>query len=161
MADLNATVRETLLEFLRGGLAHATLDDAVHEMPTALIGKRAAGAPHSAWQLVEHIRLTLLDLVDFCTRPDYSAPEWPKGYWPATATPKSHDAWRDSVRGAKHELHRFEALLSDPAINLSATIAWGDGQTVLREALLAIDHTSYHVGQLILLRKQLNAWKSA
>lgn len=159
MADLDNTVRETLADFLTGSFAHAGIHEAVKDMSPALITKKPAGIPYNAWQLLEHIRLTLADLVNFCTKPGYRAPKWPEEYWPAVDTPVSPDAWKTSVRGVTSEMKKIEKLIRDPATDLSAKVPWGDGQTYLREALLAIDHTSYHVGQLILLRKQLGAWK--
>jgi uncharacterized damage-inducible protein DinB len=159
MPDSEATVRKALLEFLQGKSAHASLEDTLADFPPALAGKRPDGMPHTAWQLVEHMRITLRDLLDFCTNSEYEALEWPKEYWPEQDAPSSEAAWKESVRALREDLKGFEDLARNPKTNLYAPIPWGDGQTVLREILLAGDHTSYHTGQLILVRRALGAWK--
>ncbi len=159
MSNEDGAVRKALLEFISGGNAHASIDDAVKDFPAALYAKKPEGSPHTAWQLLEHIRITLHDLVDFCRNPDYSAPKWPDGYWPKKDAPTSADLWNASVKDLKSDLQEFEKMLKAPDVDLYAKIPWGEGQTILREILLAGDHTSYHVGQLILLRKQLGAWE--
>lgn len=151
-------IRQHLVEFLRGKGAHVDLDAAVKDFPPPQYAKKPAGAPHNAWQLLEHMRISLHDLLDFCTDSDYVAPEWPAGYWPERDAPVDRQEWDQSVRALKEDLKDFEKLVKDPATNLYAKIPWGEGQTVLREALLAGDHTSYHLGQLVMLRKQLDAW---
>jgi DinB superfamily len=148
-------LRDQLLEFLRGGSAHLDFKTAVKDFPRNLYGKRPEGAPYSAWQLLEHIRFTLHDLLQFCTNSKYVAPDWPKDYWPEADAPPSNDAWDTSVRAVHEDIAEFEKLVGDPGSNLYAQIPWGDGQTLLREILLAGDHTSYHLGQLVMLRKQL------
>lgn len=159
MSDSETTIRKALLEFLQGKSAHANLEDAVKNFPLALAGKRPAGMPHTAWQLVEHMRITLHDLLDFCTNSEYQALEWPKEYWPQQDAPASEAAWKESIRALQEDMEEFEKLARNAATNLYAPIPWGDGQTVLREILLAGDHTSYHTGQLVLLRRALGAWK--
>ncbi len=159
MPDENHVVRKALVEFLHGGNAHASLDAAVKDFPPALYAKRPEGAPHTAWQLLEHIRIALHDLLDFSTNPDYQAPKWPDGYWPKTDAPESAAAWNESVKAVKKDLKEFEKLAQNASVDLNARIPWGEDQTILREILLAGDHTSYHVGQLVMLRKQLGAWK--
>jgi uncharacterized damage-inducible protein DinB len=151
-------VRAQLVDFLKSGNAHATLEDAVKDFPSSEYANKPAGAPHNAWQLLEHIRFTLHDLLDFCTNPAYHAPEWPDAYWPAQET-TTKQGWNASVKALRKDFNDFEKLLQDPAVNLYTKIPWGKDQTILREALLAIDHTSYHVGQLLMLRKQLGEWK--
>lgn len=159
MPNHDQSLRQELLAFLKGGHAHATLDNAIKDFPAALYAKKPNGTPHNAWQQLEHIRLTLHDLLNFCTHRDYSAPEWPKGYWPSRDAPASPDAWDASVKALRKDLNAFEKMLKDPEVDLYAKIAWGDGQTILREILLAIDHTGYHIGQIVMLRKQFGAWK--
>ncbi|MHB8302198.1 MAG: DinB family protein [Acidobacteriaceae bacterium] len=154
----DSVVREQLIEFLQGKGAHASTLDALKDFPAPLYAKKLAGAPHNAWQLLEHIRFTLHDLLDFCTNPAYRAPKWPEAYWPAQETTTTQ-GWNASVKSLRKDFHEFEKLLQDPGVDLYARIPWGKDQTILREALLAIDHTSYHVGQLLMLRKQLGAWK--
>ncbi len=163
LSDRDRLLRNDLVEFLRGGQAHASLWDAVKRFPPSLAAAKPQGAPHSAWQLLEHIRLALNDLLEFCTNPHYQSRAWPQEYWPSAEEPgnrsNSAAAWKASVAAIREDSKALEKLLLDPSIDLTAKIPWGDGQTILREILLAGDHTSYHVGQLITLRKQLDAWK--
>ncbi len=150
-------LRDQLVDFLRKGNAHIELFSALKDFPEDLYGKKPKGAPHSAWQLLEHIRIALKDLLVFSTDPNYVAPKWPDGYWPKQDAPENHAAWKTSVKAIKADLDAFEKLIQNPGSNLYAPIPWGDGQTLLREVLLAIDHTSYHVGQIVMVRKQLGA----
>jgi uncharacterized damage-inducible protein DinB len=152
-------LREQLVELLRGGQAHADLKSVVDNFPAKQRGVTPKGAEHSAWQLLEHIRIALHDLLDFSTNPNYVQPEWPDDYWPKEAAPADSDAWDASVRALKKDLADFEKLVGNPESNLYATIPWGQGQTLLREVLLAGQHTSYHLGQIVLLRRLLGAWK--
>jgi hypothetical protein len=152
-------LREQLAEFLHKDNAHVDLFSALKDFPEDFYGKKPKGAEYSAWQLLEHIRFALNDLLLFSTDPKYTAPKWPDAYWPKEAAPKDAAAWKTSIKALKSDLEEFEKLIRNPESNLYAKIPWGDGQTLLREALLAIDHTSYHVGQLVLLRKRLGVWK--
>ncbi len=153
-------LREQLVKFLRGGEAHAELKTVLDDFPAMLRGVTPKGAGYSAWQLLEHVRLALHDLLDFSTNPNYVAPEWPKDYWPKEAAPKDSAAWDRAVRAVKKDMADFEKLVGDPESNLYATIPWGEGQTLLREVLLAGQHTSYHLGQIVLLRRLLGAWEA-
>jgi hypothetical protein len=152
-------VRAQLLEALRGGNAHADPKTTVSGLAPQHRTERPKGIPHSAWQLVEHMRLTLCDLYEFCSNPEYIAPEWPKDYWPDEGVEPSEDQWRHSVEGLHEELAKLERLVEKQETDLLAPIAWGDGQNILREVLLAVSHTSYHLGQLVLLRRLLGDWK--
>ncbi|MGC2298065.1 MAG: DinB family protein [Acidobacteriaceae bacterium] len=151
-------LREQLVTFLRGGEAHADLKSVVDGFPLKLRGEVPRGAEHSAWQQLEHIRIALHDLLDFSTDPHYVQPEWPEDYWPKEAAPADAEAWEESVKAVKKDLADFEKLVGNPESNLYATIPWGQGQTLLREVLLAGQHTSYHLGQMVLLRRLLGAW---
>ena len=152
-------LREQLVAFLRGGQAHADIKSVLDDVPPEIRGARPKGMPHTPWQLLEHIRFTLRDLLDFSTNSNYLQPEWPKDYWPKDEAPPSDDAWNKSVKALKKDLADFEKLIGEPESNLYATIPWGEGQTLLREVLLAGQHTSYHLGQLVLVRRMLGAWK--
>lgn len=152
-------LREQLIEALQKGNAHVDLFSALKDFPEELAGKKPDGAPHSAWQLLEHLRLALNDLLIFSTDSNYAAPKWPDAYWPREDAPSDPAAWRASVKAIRADLDAFVQFIRNPASNLYAPIPWGNGQTLLREALLAIDHNSYHIGQLVMLRKQLGAWK--
>lgn len=157
MPENDRVLRNQLLKFLDGGNAHITLDAALRDFPGELRAMKPEGAPHSAWQLLEHTRLALHDLLEFCTNSNYLAPKWPEDYWPATDGPPSANAWNDAINGIKGDMQAFKDLINDPAGNLYAEIPWGEGQTVMREVLLAGQHTSYHLGQIVFLKKQLEA----
>jgi hypothetical protein len=157
----DAALREQLVALLKGGQAHATLSDAVAHFPANRISERPAGTPYSAWQLLEHIRITLHDLLEFATNSEYVELEWPSGYWPKNPGPAKDESWDATVKAIHADMKSFEALVHSPDSNLYATIPWGkNGETLLREVLLAADHTSYHVGELILLRRVLGIWKN-
>ena len=152
-------IRSHLIEFLRGGSAHVDPATALAGLSAKHYGAKPGGSPHSPWQLLEHLRFTLHDLLEFCTNPNYTAPAWPDDYWPGGEAPADAQAWATSVNAFLGDLSAFEALVENAETDLEARIPWGQGQTILREVLLAIDHTSYHLGQLVLVRKQLEDWK--
>jgi hypothetical protein len=161
MRDVNLDLRKQLIALLKGGQAHATLADAVAQFPANRIGERPEGLPYSAWQLLEHMRITLHDLLEFVTNSEYVELEWPSGYWPEDQTPRKGESWNATVKAIQADMKSFEALVHSPDSNLYATIPWGkNGETLLREVLLAADHTSYHIGELIVLRRLLGIWKS-
>jgi hypothetical protein len=155
----NEALREHLVKLLEGGNAHADFKAVIEGFPAELRGKTPKGAEHSAWELLEHLRIAQWDILDFSRNPDYKAPKWPEGYWPETAAPPDAKAWDKSVRAFGKDLKAMCALVSDEKTDLFAKIPHGDGQTVLREALLVADHNSYHLGQMLLLRRLLGAWK--
>lgn len=141
--------------------AHATFDDAVAGLSAELRGRRPERYPHSAWELVEHIRLAQADLIAFMQNASYSAPKWPDDYWPSNPVPSTATAWDASVAAVRRDRDELKAIATRPALDLTAKIPWGNGQTYLRTILVAIDHTAYHVGQLIALRLMLGAWPAA
>jgi DinB superfamily len=153
-------LRAHVLELLHGGEAHATFEDAVADIPPALLGVAPPGAPHTPWQLVEHIRITQRDILDFSTNDDghHQPREWPAGYWPPDPAPANTRAWTKTVTAILDDRAAMERLVSDLTRDLLAPFPWGSGQTLLREALLVADHTSYHVGQLVIVRRILGAW---
>ncbi len=155
----DASLRSHLIELLEGGHAHAAFDQALRGFPVDRAGMRPKGSPHSAWELLEHMRLAQNDILRFSLSADYESPKWPEGYWPASPAPEDERAWGRSVRGFRKDLASFEELVRDPKRDLHAKFPWGDGQTLLREALLIADHNSYHLGQFVLVRRLLGAWK--
>lgn len=159
MAPTDAALRQHVLNLLKGGSAHTTFDDAVEDFPSELRGKKPKGAEHSAWQLLEHLRIAQLDILEFSRNPAHKSPSWPDGYWPATTAPPDNEAWDKSVRAFHRDFSELCALVADESVDLFAKIPHGDGQTVLREALLTADHNAYHIGQLVLVRRLLGAWK--
>ncbi len=152
-------LREHLLYLLKGGGAHANFDAAIKALPVALRGERPAGADHSLWELLEHIRLAQWDILEFSRNPKHVSPKWPEGYWPETPAPPTAAAWSKSVKGYHADLDAMCQLVARKSTNLYAPIPRGDGQTILREALLIADHTAYHLGQIVLVRRLLGAWK--
>jgi uncharacterized damage-inducible protein DinB len=153
------SVREHLGRILAWEDAHVGYDKAVHGIPVALRGKRPAKLPYSAWQLIEHLRITQKDILDFCRDSNYQERKWPDDYWPASAAPPSAKSWADSIRRFREDREALQQLAADPDIELTARIPHGSGQTYLRELLLVADHTAYHVGQLVLVRRLLGSWK--
>ena len=146
-------VRDHLAALLRGGHAHIAFDQAVRGFPLDRAGIRPRGLAHSAWELLEHIRLAQEDILRFSQSAEYVSPPWPEGYWPPSPAPASEKHWNASLRAYRKDLAEFEAMILDPAQDLYKKFPWGDGQTLLREALTIADHTSYHLGQLLLVRK--------
>jgi len=157
MNDNDKSLRDHLLNLLEAGDAHIKFDDAVNDLPPELRGKRAPGAPHTAWQLLEHIRLAQWDILEFTRDPKHVSPEFPAGYWPETEAPPNDTAWEKSVESFRRDLHGLAALVRDSSIDLHAKLPHGDGQTVLREILVAADHNAYHLGQLMFVRRMLGA----
>jgi hypothetical protein len=153
-------LRVQLAALLDGGQAHVTFADAVKDFPAELRGVAPAGAAHSAWQVVEHIRIAQRDILDFSAPPTggYQAMEWPKDYWPKDAAPAAGE-WERSVAAVKEDCDKFKALVLKPGTDLAKPFRWGTGQNLLREALLIADHNAYHVGELIVLRRLLGCWK--
>jgi|SRR5271157_2882486 len=152
-------LRQQLTKFLDWHEAHADLSSAVDDFPAELRGRTPAGMPHSAWQLLEHIRIALWDIVEFCRDTRHKSPPWPEGYWPKAPAPPTDDAWDESVKAIGANLDAMRKLIQDPKQDLFAPLPGGSGQTLLREVLLAADHNAYHLGQLVLVRRALEAWK--
>lgn len=156
MAKLETVpLRKHLENLLRMKGAHLSFEAAVADFPSALRGVRPAGAPHTAWQLVEHMRLAQEDILDFSRNPAYREKKFPDDYWPATEAPPDEAAWEASVQRFQSELKEMQELVADTRHDLLARIPHGKGQTLLREALLVADHNAYHLGQLVFLRKML------
>jgi hypothetical protein len=155
---MDRSLRDQLARALAWNEAHTSFDDAVAGLSRPLRGKVPAGLPYSPWQLVEHLRITQHDILDFCRNPDYQERKWPDDYWPETAEPPSEAAWEESVQRFQEDRAGLEALVRDSTVDLSSRIPHGSGQTYLREILLVIDHSAYHVGELVVVRRLLGAW---
>jgi len=154
MAESDA-LRQHLLDLLRGRNAHADFDTVVADFPSRMRGVKPPGAPHTAWQLLEHMRIAQSDILEFSRDAKHKSPPWPEGYWPKTEAPPSAASWNNSLRSFRADLKA-----TDKKTDLFAQIPHGTGQTILREALLVADHNSYHLGQLVLLRRLLGTWKA-
>jgi len=146
-------LREHLLKLLDGREAHVDFDVAMGDWPVQLAGARVANSPHTAWMLLEHMRIAQWDILEFSRNPKHKSPSWPEGYWPKSEAPASEKEWTNAIAEFKRDLKAMEKLVSNSESDLCAKFPWGDGQTLLREALLLADHNSYHLGQLVMLRK--------
>jgi DinB superfamily len=155
----DSSIRQHVLYVLKGGGAHAKFEDVMGDFPAKLRGKKVSGLPYSAWMVLEHIRIAQWDIWEFSRNRKHVSPDWPAGYWPAGDAPPSAAAWVGSIRRFQKDLKAMQALVTNPKTDLYAPLPWGDGQTVLREALLVADHNAYHLGQLVTLRRLLGAWK--
>ena len=157
--DHDRSLRAHLGKLLGWDDAHAGFDATVKDVAPALRGLVPSGLPHSAWQLLEHLRLCQKDILDFCRKADYVEPASMDEYWPATAAPPSEEAWEESIAAVRRDREALRELAADPAIDLFARVPQGTGQTYLRELLLVADHNAYHLGQLVLVRRLLGDWK--
>ena len=158
---MNSELRDHVARLLDWQEAHGGFDKAVGDLPEPLRGRVPQGLPYSPWQLVEHMRITQHDILDFCRNPAYQEVSWPDDYWPRSPAPPSAAAWDETLRRFREDRIALQRLARDPAIDLAARIPHGTGQTYLRELLLAADHTAYHVGELIVVRRLLGAWPAA
>ena len=156
--DANKILRQHLIELLSGGGAHAKFADVIEGIPAETRGNKPIGLRHSLWMLLEHLRIGQWDILEFSRNAKHVSPEWPKGYWPESEAPPSGEAWNESVRNFRKDLKAMQDLVADPKTDLFARIAWGDGQTILREALLVADHNAYHLAQMVDVRRLLGAW---
>jgi hypothetical protein len=156
--DRDKELREHVLYLLRGGGAHLDFETAIADLPVALRGARPAGVPHTPWRLLEHLRIAQWDILEFCRNPRHVSPPFPAGYWTAGDAPPDPQAWDQSLAAFRADLRAMQDLVADPATDLFAPIPHGQGQTILREALLVADHLSYHLGQIVVVRRALGAW---
>jgi hypothetical protein len=138
--------------------AHVSFDAAVEGIGPSHRGRTPPGLPHSPWQLLEHLRITQRDILDFCREPKYVERRWPEDYWPRETGPKSDALWDESVAAFRKDREALQAIALDPSVDLMGRLPNGDGQTYLRELILASDHSAYHVGQIVLVRRALGIW---
>ena len=153
-----SAIREQVARLLSWEDAHTSFESAVADLPARLRGIQPAGLPYSPWQLVEHLRITQQDILDFCRNPDYVELSWPDDYWPASVSPPDPDAWDHSIREFQRDRAALQQLSNDPKTDLGSRIPHGSGQTYLRELLLAADHAAYHIGELVVVRRLLRVW---
>ena len=157
----DAVLRKQLAELLAGGQAHATFDRAVADFPPEHYATVPPNLPYSAWQLLEHLRIAQRDILDFSAPPTggYQPMEWPKAYWPDSPHPPYPGSWQSTIASIHNDLNSFQKLLANPKNDLYKPFRWGQGQNLLREALLIADHNAYHLGELVLLRRLLGIWE--
>lgn len=157
--DPDRSLRDHVVALLGEGRAHITFKDAIADWPSDKRSAKPPGQPFTPWRVLEHIRISQWDILEFTKNAKYVSPDWPAGYWPADDAPPNAAAWDKSVAQVERDLREMQGVVRDPKIDLFAKIPHGTGQTVLREALLLADHNAYHLGQLVLLRRLLGAWK--
>jgi hypothetical protein len=155
----NKFLRQHILKLLEGRDAHVDFATVIKKTPVALRGKRPKGAAHSPWEILEHLRIAQSDILEFSRNAKHVSPEWPEGYWPNTPAPPHRNAWNQSVRAFLADHAAMSSLVADESTDLFAPIPHGDGQTILREALLVADHNAYHLGALVTVLQLLGAWK--
>ena len=156
-----SALRGQLVHLLKGGGAHVHFEDGLDGFPANLRGTFAKGLPHTAWQLLEHVRIAQWDILEFSRNARHVSPDFPGGYWPKTPAPSNEADWENSVAQFRRDLAAMVRLVNDSRTNLFRKIPHGDKQTILREALVLADHNSYHLGQLVYLRRALGAWPEA
>ncbi len=147
------SMRKYLKDVLSWQDAHLNFESAVKDLPKEYRGKKPEGFPYSIWQLVEHIRIAQWDILDFARNPDYEEHTWPDDHWPVEVAPPDDDVWDNSLQAIRDDRQKFIQLLDDPEFDLFKPFEHGTGQTLFRQAILIADHTAYHVGQIVLLRK--------
>jgi hypothetical protein len=157
--NIDGVTRHQLVKLLKGGNAHATLADALHNLPAKLRGVVPEGLPYSIWMLVDHIKIAQWDILKFSTNPEHQSPKWPDEYWPKNHEPKNEHEWDETIEQIQKDQAKFIDLLEDPETNLFEPFQNEHDITLLREALLIADHTSYHIGQIILIRRLLHNWE--
>lgn len=151
-------IRDHVLKLLKGRQGHVDFDNVLSNLPRESQGKKPEGAPHTPWQLLEHMRIAQGDILEFSRDPKHVSPKFPEGYWPNSEAPPDEGAWQKSVTSFAADLQAIADLVADPSTDLYARIPHGSGQTILRNALLVADHNAYHLGQLVLLRRLLGVW---
>lgn len=156
-----AALREQLADLLGKGNAHSSWQDILGDIPEAIRGTKPPRAPHTAWQLLEHLRIAQWDILEFSRNPKHVSPKFPQGYWPETEMPPSVTAWETSMKAFERDLAEMQEMVRNPKTDLFARIPHGDGQTILREALVLADHNAYHLAQIVLLRRMQGAWTAS
>jgi hypothetical protein len=152
-------LRQHLLNLLRVRQAHMTFEDAVAGFPPGFMNIQPPNVPYTPWHLLEHLRITQWDILDYMRNPHYQEMQWPDEYWPPREAQADQAAWDKTIRAFLRDLAAIEAIVKDPQTDLFAPIPHGyDGHTILREVMLVADHNAYHIGELGILRQVLGAW---
>ena len=156
--DNDALVRDQLVQRLRGRGAHMPFQDAVADFPMDRINEKFANGTYSSWALLEHLRLTQRDILDYCTDPNYRHHEWPRDYWPAEDAVASPDDWARTTEVFLRELDELIAIVENPETDVYAPIPWGGDHTIMREVLIIADHNAYHIGEFAIMRQVMATW---
>lgn len=155
------SLREHLLYLLGGGGAHVDFESVVADFPVEKANQKIEHLPYTAWAVLEHMRIAQWDILEFSRKPTHVSPKWPEGYWPADDVAPDETSWGESVEKFRADLKEMQDLVARPETDLYATIQHGDGQTILREALLVADHNAYHLGVLVTMKRILAEEKPA
>lgn len=150
-------LRDLLVRFLKGE-THMGFDQAVTDFPLEAINDLPPNVPYTPWHLLEHIRRTQADILNFVTNADYQEPEWPKDYWPEPASKADSDQWEKTIEGYKADQAKMIEIAVDPKTDLYKVVPWGNGQTMVEEIMKVADHTSYHIGEFAILRQVMGTW---
>ena len=156
--DENGVLRTQLLELLRGGHAHMSIDDAVDEFPEDRINEHPPGVPYTPWHLLEHLRIAQWDILEFIRNPDHVSPTWPAGYWPSAEVKAGTADWQATLAGFRADHLALEGIVEDPATALTRPLPHAPGYNVLREILVVSDHNAYHIGEFAILRQVMHTW---
>lgn len=151
-------LRERLVQALSWNSAHVSFRQAVSDIPFSFCNQKPFGAPYSIWELAEHIRITQKDILDYCKNPHYQSPEWPVGYWPDKDLAPTNQQWEQSIKYYMNDMQEMSDIILNPANPLFIPFDNGSGHNLFREASIVIDHTAYHTGQIVLIRKLLDIW---
>jgi len=151
-------LRIQLIKLLNWEDAHSSLEKAIQNIPFSILGKQVTGIDYTIWQLASHIHFAMHDILEFCTNSLYKAPKWPDDYWPKNNKPADIEEWENLSKNIHANNQAFTQVINNPAIDLFEPLKYGQGQTIFREIMLVIDHSSYHIGQLVLIRKILGVW---
>jgi len=155
---LDQLTRQQLTDLLKNGNAHLPFQEAVADFPADKINQRPANVPYSYWHLIEHLRITQRDILNYLLDADYEELTWPKDYWPAPDATTDDAGWNASIAGFEADLAQLVGMVEDPAIDLTASVPSNPDHTVLREILIVADHNAYHVGELAILRQVDGTW---
>lgn len=153
-----STLIENIVDLIEKGNAHVSLNDALKNIPFSLLGEKPENLPYSIWQIVEHIRIAQWDILEFSRNAKHISPQWPDGYWPKETAPKSKDSWQKCIKQIHADRKSFIELIKHAGDNLYEPFEYGNGQSLLKEALVLADHNSYHTGEIIIIRRLLNVW---
>lgn len=159
MTQEEKALREELIFQLEKGHAHMPFADAVADFPPELINTKAPNVEYTFWHLIEHIRLTQKDILDFIVAKEYTEPTWPDDYWPPKDKQATEKQWQKSITMFLDDQKKLVEIIRDPKTNLYAKIPRGTGQTITREIMVVVDHNAYHTGELGILRQVCKGWK--
>jgi len=160
LAAANGEAKQRLVTSLRGKGAHLSYEDAVRDFPARLINTRPDHVPYTFWHQLEHIRIAQLDMLRYIADPQYVSPPWPAGYWPDTHATADESAWKKTIAAYYADLEELITLIEDPSCNVLAPVSHMEDRSIMRSALVLVDHTAYHVGEFVMARQILGEWKS-